>query len=104
MKNIIIILPVVLLWALSGIAQNTGIIPQPLRVDMEEWEFIITSNTPIIADRPNQENASYLQELLKVEYKKELQIKRKGGKGIILNLNPSLAQKLGKRGIYLKSG
>ncbi|MCM4173352.1 glycoside hydrolase family 20 [Arenibacter sp. TNZ] len=104
MKNIIIILPVVLLWALSGIAQNTGIIPQPLRVDMEEWEFIITSNTPIIADRPNQENASYLQELLKVEYKKELQIKRKGGKGIILNLNPSLAQKLGKEGYTLKVG
>ena len=102
MKNIRIVLPLVLFWALSSIGQNTGIIPQPLSADLKEGKYIITSNTPIIADSPNQQNASYLQELLKVEYQKELKIKRKGGKGIILTLDPGLAQKLGEEGYVLK--
>jgi len=104
MKNIRIVLPLILFWALSSIGQNTGIIPQPLRVDLKDGKYIITSNTPIITDSPNQENASYLQELFKVEYQKELKIKTKGGKGIILTLDPKLAQKLGEEGYVLKVG
>ncbi|MCM4153469.1 glycoside hydrolase family 20 [Arenibacter sp. N53] len=101
MKNTRIILPLVLLLAIFGNGQTTGIIPQPLQVVAEEGKYTITPSTIIIADSANKENADYLQELLKVEHQKELKIKRRGGKGIILNHNPQLTQKLGEEGYTL---
>ncbi|MEQ9582665.1 MAG: beta-N-acetylhexosaminidase, partial [Arenibacter sp.] len=102
MKKTSIILPLVLLLAISVRSQNTGIIPQPLKVYKGKGSFTIKSNTPIIADSANLENAHYLKELLIAEHQKELKINKGGGNGIILNLDPQLTEKLGDEGYKLK--
>ncbi len=102
MNNFKTVLSLIFLLPLLGIGQNTGIIPQPLQVNTEEGKYTITSGTLIIAGSANKENADYLQEILKVEYQKELKIKSKGSDGIILNYHPELTQKLGEEGYILK--
>lgn len=102
MNKTSIILPLVLLLAISVRSQNTGIIPQPLKVYKVKGSFTIKSNTPIIADSANLENANYLKELLIAEHQKELKINKGGGNGIILNLDPQLTAILGDEGYKLK--
>ena len=102
MNKTSIILPLVLLLAISVRSQNTGIIPQPLKVYKVKGSFTIKSNTPIIADSANLENANYLKELLIAEHQKELKINKGGGNGIILNLDPQLTEILGDEGYKLK--
>lgn len=104
MKSLKIIFLLLLLLPDYGFGQNVGIIPQPLSVNVGEGEYSITKDTPIIADSPNLGNASYLQKFLKAEHRKELSIKGKGEKGIVLNLNPQLTLKLGEEGYTLEVG
>ncbi|RAJ09043.1 beta-N-acetylhexosaminidase [Arenibacter echinorum] len=102
MNKTSIVLPLVLLLAISVRSQNTGIIPQPLKAYKGKGSFTIKSDTPIIADSANLENANYLKELLIAEHQKELKINKGGGNGIILNLDPQLAEELGDEGYKLK--
>ncbi|RTE52364.1 glycoside hydrolase family 20 [Arenibacter aquaticus] len=101
-KGIGILTPVFLLWAICAEGQKVGIVPQPSKVNLKKGQFIINQGTSIVTDGPNTENANYLQELLKVDFQKELQIKNKGKKGIVLELDATLTKTLGEEGYTME--
>jgi N-acetyl-beta-hexosaminidase len=45
-------------------ANNLSIIPLPLEMERKEDKFVLTPETIIVADAPNQWNATFLRELL----------------------------------------
>ena len=104
MNNVKAALALIFLLPFLGIGQNAGIIPQPLKVVMKKEAFSITEKTPIIADDTNHGNASFLQKILKDKLHKDLPVKGKGDKGIILGTNPQLTASLGEEGYTLNVG
>ena len=101
-KGIGMLMPVFLLWAAYAQGQKVGIVPQPSKVKLKTGQFNINQGTPIVADGPNTGNAKYLQELLKVDFQKELQIKNKGKKAIVLELDQTLTKTLGEEGYTME--
>lgn len=87
---------------MSGVAksQKLPVIPQPLKVEKGVSTFIIKKSTEIITDSASKKNAAYLQNLLSPAI--QLEIEKKGSKGIILSQNTELALELGKEGYKME--
>jgi len=97
----------ILLLIMSSVelmSQHISVIPQPLTIEQAEGDFVIDKKTSIITDKANQSNAEYLQKVLEAVVSQKLSIKSKGSKGIILSIDNSLKDKLGKEGYLLNSG
>ncbi|MCT4647326.1 MAG: glycoside hydrolase family 20 zincin-like fold domain-containing protein, partial [Carboxylicivirga sp.] len=66
MINSIKVSILIMLLSASGVfARHINVIPQPQSVEKGEGEFTLNSKTEIIADKLNQSNAAYLQDILK---------------------------------------
>jgi hexosaminidase len=72
-------------------------------VEKGEGEFTLNSKTEIIADKLNQSNAAYLQDILKNLTRENLPVKKRGTQGIILKTDTKLFGKLGREGYHLKA-
>lgn len=102
MKTIIIIFCLLTVILVPTQAQ-LSIIPQPNEVKMGNGQFILTSKTIIVTDEANEDNANYLQSLLKPYFTNQIVIRSKGKKGIVLQVDKSVEQKLGREGYLLTS-
>ncbi len=87
--------------ATSAIAQNVGVIPQPLLVEHAKGEFNINSKTKIVNLSKNSINAEFLQTMLVSVIGKKLPITNTGTKGIILKIDKGLSTDLGDEGYKL---
>ena len=83
-------------------SQHLNVIPQPQNVKTTEDEFQISKKTNLIADETNQSNADYLKDIIRAEFQVEVALKTKGKKGIILQIDSKLANKLGEEGYLLE--
>jgi hexosaminidase len=92
------------LMAITAMAQNVNVIPQPLNVENGTEHFKITLKTKIITDASNRGNGIYLQKMLEPAFKKGLKITSRGVKGIVLKLDESLIDELGSEGYLLEVG
>lgn len=100
MKRILLSLSFIIL-ATSLSAQNAEIIPQPVSIKTGKKNFDLTKNTLIIHDSENEGNAAYLQNILKPTFQKNLDLRRKGSKGIMLETDLLLIDELGEEGYKL---
>ncbi|MBL4559607.1 MAG: beta-N-acetylhexosaminidase [Labilibaculum sp.] len=91
-----------LLFSISTMAQNVTVIPQPLKVEHGEGQFVINSRTKIIDRTIDRANAEYLQQMLQPVFVKKLEIKTSGARGIVLKTEEKLLKELGEEGYELE--
>lgn len=83
-------------------AQNVKVIPQPLQVKLSNGQFVINSKTKIVNFDKAENNARFLQNMLKPAFGEELVILNKGTEGIILDVNEEIRQLVGDEGYQLQ--
>ncbi len=100
-ENKSIIVLIVILCIAFNLKAQVNIIPRPTKMEMQQGNFVLNSDTKIISGKATSAEAGFLAGILEKGLGKTPIIKKKG-EGILLKIDKNLSSQLGKEGYLLE--